>query len=314
MSVKARLGEHAMLIFLILLVAGAMLFVDRFNTSTNFFNILSQVAINAIIATGMTYVILTGGIDLSVGSVAALAGVTVATIIREFPYASVGFSILVAITTAIVVGVIFGSFTAFSIAKLKVPPFIATLAMMSIARGIAFIHTQARPVAGLPRNFTWLGSGRLGGVVPISALTMAIIMAAAYIVLSRTCYGRHIYAIGSNEEVSKLSGIRVAKVKASVYIISGIMASLGGILLASRLLSGNPSAAPGAELEAIAAVAIGGTSMSGGKGGILQTLQGVLLIGVINNILSLMRVDSHFQTVVMGLIILVAVIIDQAKN
>ena len=302
--------EYTMLLFVIVLVIACMLFVDRFATPGNLMNVLIQIAINALIATGMTFVILSDGIDLSVGSVAALAGVVATATIKMFPDAG---RVLVTLLAAIVVGGICGSINAFSVAKLNVPPFIATLAMMNIARGLAFVYTDSKPVFDLPDSYGWVGLRSIGPI-PVTVIVMIIVLAAAYIILSRTCFGRYIYAVGSNAEVAKLSGINVKKIKYLVYIICGILAALGGVVLSSKLQSGQPNAAQSYELNAIAAVAMGGTSMSGGRGGIIQTIFGLVAIGVINNALSLLGVSSYWQTITLGVIILIAVVIDQFKK
>lgn len=206
-----------------------------------------------------------------------------------------------------------GAVNGFSVAKLNVPPFIATLAMMNIARGLAYVVTDAKPIFGLPEKFSWVGLGKIGPV-PVSIILMIIVLGISFIVLSKTCFGRYIYAIGSNREVAKLTGINVFKTRFSVYVISGILAALAGLVLASKLQNGQATAAEGYELNAIAAVAMGGTSMSGGRGGILQTIVGLIVIGIINNALSLLGVSSYWQTVAMGVIILIAVVIDQYRK
>lgn len=305
--------ENSMVLFLIILLFISAIFVPRFIEPTNLVNVMMQIAINALLATGMTFVILTGGIDLSVGSVAALSGIVAAVTIKFFPNASVFAGVVVILSTAIVIGGLCGGIMSFNIAKLKVPPFIATLAMMSVARGFAYVYTESKPVFGLPDTFSWMGIKYIGAV-PVMVIVMIIVLVSAHIVLTRTCFGRYIFAVGSNEEVAKLSGINVVKIKFYVYIICAILAALGGAALASRLQAGQPNAAQGYELNAIAAVAMGGTSMSGGRGGMIQTTLGLIIIGVINNALSLLGVSSYWQTIAMGVIILAAVIIDQNKG
>lgn len=312
-DIKKYAKENSMVLFLAFLILVSAVFVPRFIEPTNLVNVMMQIAINALLATGMTFVILTGGIDLSVGSVAALSGIVATVIIKLFPNASILTSVTVIAGTAVLIGGVCGAFMAFNIAKLRVAPFIATLAMMSIARGLAYVYTESKPVFGLPDSFGWMGL-RYIGPVPVMVIVMAIVLITAHIVLTRTCFGRYVYAVGSNEEVSKLSGINVAKIKFYVYIISAVLAALGGAALASRLQAGQPNAAQGYELNAIAAVAMGGTSMSGGRGGIAQTTLGLIIIGIINNALSLLGVSSYWQTIAMGLIILVAVIFDQNKG
>ena len=310
---KNFVKNNTMLFFLIILFILSMLFVPRFASGGNILNVLIQVSINALIACGMTFVILSDGIDLSVGSVAALSGVVGASLIKQFPVASVGLSLLLIILVSVVIGGICGCVNGFCISKLNVPPFIATLAMMNVARGLAYVATDAKPVFGLPASFGVVGLRKLGAI-PVSIILMVIVLVIAYVILSKTAYGRHIYAVGSNQEVAKLTGISVMKIKFSVYIISGMLSALGGLVLASKLQNGQATAAQGYELNAIAAVAMGGTSMSGGRGGIIQTVFGLFVIGIINNALSLLGVSSYWQTVAMGIIILIAVIMDQFRK
>ena len=300
-------------LFLLCLFIVSVIFVPRFGEVENLINVLMQITINALIATGMTFVILTGGIDLSVGSVAALTGIIASTMINTMPNSGIPMSILVIFGTSIVIGGICGAFNAFNVSQLKVPPFVATLAMMSIARGLAYVFTNAKPVFGMPEAYSWIGLGYIG-MIPVMVIIMIIILGIAYLVLNRTCFGRYVFAVGSSEDVSQLSGINVKKIKAWVYIICGILSALAGAVLSSRLQAGQPAAANGYELNAIAAVAMGGTSMSGGRGGIGQTIIGLCVIGIINNALSLLGVSSYWQTIAMGAIILVAVIFDQNKK
>ena len=310
---KNFVKNNTMLFFLIILFALSMLFVPRFATGGNILNVFIQVSINALIACGMTFVILSDGIDLSVGSVAALSGVAGASLVKMFPDSGVGVSLLLIILVSIVIGGICGCVNGFCVSKLNVPPFIATLAMMNVARGLAYVATDAKPVFGLPESFGFVGLRKIGPV-PVSIVLMIIVLVVASVILSKTAYGRHIYAVGSNQEVAKLTGINVVKIKFSVYIICGFLSALGGLVLASKLQNGQATAAQGYELNAIAAVAMGGTSMSGGRGGIVQTIFGLFVIGIINNALSLLGVSSYWQTVAMGVIILIAVIMDQFRK
>jgi len=305
--------DNTMFLFLIILFVLSLIFVPRFASAGNILNVLIQIAINALIATGMTFVILSDGIDLSVGSVAALAGIAAAAFIKLFPNASILVSIMVIISTAVVVGGICGFVNGFCVARLNVPPFIATLAMMNVARGLAYVFTDAKPIFGLPETFGWVGLRSIGPI-PVTIILMVIVIAIAYTILSKTCFGRYVYAVGSNKDVAKLSGINVTKIKFSVYMICGILAALAGVVLASKLQNGQATAATGYELNAIAAVAMGGTSMSGGRGGMIQTVFGLFVIGIINNALSLLGVSSYWQIIAMGVIILIAVVIDQNKK
>lgn len=299
------------LVFLALCLIVSIL-IPTFLTPQNLINVLIQIAINALIATGMTFVIISGGIDLSVGSVAALAGIVVTALIKHLHPGTAGIYLLI-IGVVLGVGLLCGGLSGLVIARCSVEPFIATLAMLSIARGLAFVYTQSRPIFELPEAFGFIGQGYIGPV-PMIVLIMVGVLAAAHIVLSRTCFGRYVYAIGSNEEVARLCGINVARVKLAVYVISGILSALAGVCLASRLASGQPAAASGYELNAIAAVVLGGTSLSGGRGSIPKTLIGILTIGVVNNSLSLMKMSSYWQSITMGLIILVAVMIDKLNQ
>lgn len=312
-KMKTFAKENTMLFFLIALFVLSLIFVPRFATVGNLKNVLIQISINALIATGMTFVILSDGIDLSVGSVAALAGIAGAALIKMMPDAGIFLSIIVILATSIVVGGICGFINGFCIARLNVPPFIATLAMMNVARGLAYVFTNAKPIFGLPESFGWVGLRSLGPI-PVTIILMILVLVFAYVILSQTCFGRYVYAVGSNKEVAKLSGINITKIKFSVYIICGMLAALAGVVLASKLQNGQATAATGYELNAIAAVAMGGTSMSGGRGGMIQTVFGLFVIGIINNALSLLGVSSYWQTIAMGVIILIAVVIDQNKK
>lgn len=310
-DVTSFIKNNIFVLFLTLLFILASLFVPYFLTSTNLLNIMTQIAINALLATGMTYVIITGGIDLSVGSVAALTGIASTAVLANMPKdTSFIVCMLVSMGIAVLIGVLCGGLIGFGVSKLKVAPFISTFAMYSIARGLSYIYTKSKPIYNLPDSFSKLGSGYLG-LLPILGILMIIVILVAWFIEKNTTYGKYIYAVGSNEEVAKLSGVKVENVKIKVYIICSVLAAIGGVCLASRLDSGQPSAATGYELTAIASVAMGGTSMSGGSGGIIKTLTGIITIGIINNSLSLLRVDSYWQPVAMGVIIFIAVAFDQ---
>lgn len=311
---KVWMREGSMIIFLVILFAASSFFVPRFLSFGNLMNVSTQIAINALLATGMTFVILIGGIDLSVGAVAGLTGVITSAMVLEMQDISVGGSVALCVGVALVIGVLSGLFIAFFVTKLRVPPFIATLAVNNIARGLAFVYTKSKPVYGLPANFNWLGLGKVGDTIPVMVILMIIVLFAAHWFLTRTRNGRYIYAVGSNEEVSKLSGIRVDYIKYQVYLVCSVMAAFAGACYASRLQAGQPNAGLGYELTAIAAVAMGGTSMSGGSGGIFQTALGILIIGIINNAMNLLSVSSYWQTVMMGVIILIAVVSDTASK
>lgn len=281
---------------------------STFLTPKNMFNILRQNASNLFLATGMTMVIILGGIDLSVGSVIALSGVVAAGCVVNF-----GLPEAVGFAAAIAVGAIVGMFNGFVICKTDIPPFIVTLASMNITKGIALVLTGGAPIRCMTDAFKFPGAGYVGPV-PTPVILMVVIFVIAALMINRTQLGRHIYAVGGNVQAAKFSGINVQKVKFIVYTYTGLMAGIAGVVIASRLYSGQPTAGDGAEMDAIASVVVGGTSMSGGSGRIGGTLIGVLIIGVLNNGLNLLGVDSNFQYVVKGLVILLAVYIDFLRN
>lgn len=281
---------------------------STFLTPKNMFNILRQNASNLFLATGMTMVIILGGIDLSVGSVIALSGVVAAGCVVNF-----GLPEAVGFIAAIAVGAAVGLFNGFIICKTDIPPFIVTLASMNITKGIALVLTGGAPIRCMTDAFKFPGAGYVGPV-PTPVILMVVIFVIAALMINKTQLGRHIYAVGGNVQAAKFSGISVQKVKFIVYAYTGVMAGIAGVVIASRLYSGQPTAGDGAEMDAIASVVVGGTSMSGGSGRIGGTLIGVLIIGVLNNGLNLMGVDSNFQYIVKGLVILLAVYVDFLRN
>ena len=311
---KHYLSEYAVGLFMVALFIACLFFIPKFASATNLLNISTQVAINGLIATGMTFVILTGGIDLSVGAVAALASIFAADICLKLGDPGVMASLMVFLTVSLGFGTVCGLFSGVFINRLNVPPFIATLATCNICRGAAYLYTNAKPIHGMNDNFKILGMTKIGGMIPVCVLLLTAVMAVAYIYLSRTCGGRCIFSVGSSEEVSKLCGINVKKIKYTCYIICACLASLAGCVYASKLQAGQPQACDGYELNAIAAVAMGGNSMNGGKGGMIQTVFGVLIIGIINNALNLMGINAYWQKVVLGIIILIAVVSDTARQ
>lgn len=279
-----------------------------FLTPKNVFNILRQNASNLFLATGMTMVIILGGIELSVGSVIALSGCVAAGCV-----VNLGLPEIVGFAAAIGVGALVGMFNGFVICKTNIPPFIVTLASMNIAKGIALVYTQGAPIRCMTDAFKFPGAGYIGPV-PTPVVLMIAIFILAVLIVNRTQLGRHIYAVGGNAQAAQFSGINVQKVKFIVYTYTGIMSGIAGIIVASRLYSGQPTAGDGAEMDAIAAVVVGGTSMSGGSGRLGGTLIGVLIIGVLNNGLNLMGVDSNWQYIVKGVVILLAVYVDFIRN
>jgi ribose/xylose/arabinose/galactoside ABC-type transport system permease subunit len=282
-----------------------------FFTPDNLLNVSLQASITAIIAAGMTFVILTGGIDLSVGSLVAFAGIVSTTVLKTGLPPAAGFA--AAILAGVAVGSLSGAFAGFCITRFNIAPFIVTLATMTIWRGAAFVWTDGRPVWELPAGFAFLGTGRLLAV-PVPTIIMVLTFIASHIILTRTRFGRYVYAVGGNIEAARLAGIRTWRVLVNVYILSGTLAALSGILLASRMNSGQPNAGVSYELDVIAAVVVGGTSLSGGAGSIVGTFIGAMLIAVLRNGLNLLNVNSYIQQVIVGVVILLAVMLDQIRR
>lgn len=278
-----------------------------FLESRNLINLARQISLYAIIASGMTFVILTGGIDLSVGSIVAVTGTFIAGFIKS------GMPILVAVILGFGIGLLFGLFNGFIIANTRIPAIIVTLASMSMGRGTALLYSNGYPISGLPNSFKVLGRGYLGPF-PIAVYIMVVIFILTYIVLNKTKFGRHVYALGGNEETVRLSGINVRALKMKVYVISGLMSAISGLILASRLGSGQPLSGDGWELDVIAAVVVGGTDIAGGRGTIIGTIIGAFIIGVLNNGLNLLNVSPYLQLVVKGLVIIGAVFVRAGVN
>ncbi|MBD0377300.1 MAG: ribose ABC transporter permease [Flavisolibacter sp.] len=279
---------------------------------------MRQISVNICISVGMTLVVLTAGIDLSVGSVLALCGAITAGLLKngiEIPSGNlfIGFTVLGSVLTGVLVGCLLGYFNGWAITKFKVPPFVATLAMLTVARGLTMLWTKGFPISGLGKNFAYLGTGWFLGI-PVPVWISGVIVLIAVVLTRKTRFGRYIYAIGGNESAARLSGIKINQVKRAVYAIAGALAAIGGIMVTSRLDSAQPNAGITYELDAIAAVVIGGTSLSGGRGSVLGTVLGAVIIGVLNNGLVLLNVSPFWQQVVKGLVILIAVIIDKANR
>ncbi|WP_188206812.1 ABC transporter permease subunit [Alkalibacillus aidingensis] len=301
-----RLGP---LLGLLVIVIALTIMSPQFISIDNLLTVLRQVTIIALLAFGMTFVILTGGIDLSVGSTLALAGALTAGFMAS------GMDPILAVLLGVLAGAIMGAFNGVIIAKGKVAPFIATLATMTIFRGLTLVYTDGRPVTGFTDSeaFDLIGRGYLFGI-PIPVIIMFVIFFILLFILKKTVFGRHVYALGGNEEASILSGIKVNRVKIWVYLLTGALSALAGIILTSRLGSASPNAGFTYELDAIAAVVLGGTSLSGGRGWIFGTLVGALIIGVLNNGLNLLGVSSNYQQIVKGGVILLAVLLDRQKS
>lgn len=310
---KFNLAEYGSLIALILLVVVISVISKDFATVDNFLSLLRQSSINGLIAFGMTLVILTGGIDLSVGSVLAFTTAIAAKMIQS------GITSPLAMLVALILGTIFGFITGIIITKGRVQPFIATLISMTVFRGATMIFTNGKPISGLNKGtqfsndfLYFVGKGSLLGIpTPVWILVISFII--VYFVLNRTTFGRKVYSVGSNERAASLAGVKVNNTKLAVYAASGLFSALAGLILMSRLGSAQPTLGSGYELDAIAAGALGGISLSGGRGKITGTLIGILIIAVLNNGLNIIGVSSYYQQVVKGVVILIAVLSDKDR-
>lgn len=305
---KENLGILIALAALCLVLAVNPATSGSFLTSQNIFNVLRQTSTNLYIACGMTMVIILGGIDLSVGSIIALSGCIAAGCVVHY-HLPLG----VAIVAGILVGLIVGAFNGIVIAKTTIPAFIVTLATMNIAKGFAYVYTGGSPVRVITKEWQFVGGGYIG-IFPAPVIILLIVLVLTGLIMNRTKLGRHIYAVGGNPQAAEFSGLNVVRVKFLVHVFSGIMAGLAGIVLASRMYSGQPTAGEGAEMDAIAAVVVGGTSMAGGSGKLGGTIIGGLIIGILNNGLNLMNVNSFWQYVVKGAVILLAVYVDYIRH
>jgi ribose transport system permease protein len=300
---------------LALMVVALALTTDQFLTVDNTLNVLRQICANLCLSVGMTLIILSGGIDLSVGSVLALSGAVAAGLLKNgvaVPRTDVFLEVTVsgAIAAALIVGTVLGWFNGFVITRFKLPPFVATLGMLSIARGLTMLWTGGFPITRLGSSFGFMGSGHWLGL-PMPVWISGVIVIAFTIMLTRTRFGRHVYAVGGNERAAALSGLNVNRIKLAVYTAGGALAGMAGLLVTARLDSATPNAGLSYELDSIAAVVIGGTSLNGGRGTLMGTVLGCLIIGVLNNGLVLLEVSPFWQQVVKGAVILAAVAVDR---
>jgi ribose transport system permease protein len=303
------------LIALLLMVVSLSLLSDSFLTPDNGWNIMRQIAVNLCLSIGLTLIILTGGIDLSVGAILAFAGVVMAGLLKNgipitFLDVHLQFTVFGAILAGLLAGTLLGAANGLAITRFKIPPFVATLGMLSIARGLTMLWTGGFPITGLGADFAAIGTGRLLGA-PVPVWISLALVVVFVIVTRKTVFGRHIYAVGGNERASLLTGLKVDRIKFWVYTLGGALCACGAMIVTARLDSAQPNAGMGYELDAIAAVVIGGTSLSGGKGSVLGTVLGCLIIGVLNNGLFLLNVSPFWQQIIKGLVILAAVALDK---
>ena len=327
-GLNAFVRKYAIVLIFIAMFVGMTFLTDAFLQPRNLVNVVRQISVVGLIAIGVTMVIITTGIDLSSGSVLALAAVFAASLAQQpdwhdAKYPGLVVPVIIPIIVALAIGALCGAINGGLIAKFAIPPFIATLGMMTVARGFALIYSN-RPVSGLTDTYNFIGQGEIFKVfpipgqpplgIPIPVIILAVVAIGAHIMLNSTRFGRHIYAIGGNEQAALISGLNVGRIKIGVYTLAGLLSGLAGLVLSSRIGSGQPGLAVGIELDAIAAAVIGGTSLSGGIGTIWGTIIGALIIGVLNNGLDLLNVSAYWQTIVKGSIIVIAVIIDERKN
>jgi len=296
------------LVFVIIAIIIIMSFASPvFMTSKNIINIIRQISINGIIAVGMTFVILTGGIDLSVGSVVAITSVICGYLLEQ------GTHWFLACLAAILISLIFGAFNGVMIAYVGFQPFIVTLATVTVGSGIALVFSDGKPFTIKNESFLAIGQGYVGSI-PIPIIILLFVVAIGIIVLKTTTFGRYVFAIGGNKNAAKLSGVRTRRVELMVYVISALCASIVGLILSARISSGQPTAGDGYELDAIAATAIGGTSMSGGVGSLTGTVFGFVILGLVTNSMNLLNINSFYQQIVKGMLIILAVFLDMTSK
>lgn len=289
---------------------------NYFISNENIFIVLRQVSINGILAIGMTFVIISAGVDLSVGSVLALSGIIAARFATKSADMAIGdtaHTVIIPSIIGLIVGIVCGLINGTVLARWRLQPFIVTMGMLSAARGITLLSTGGNPVSQLNNDFRWTGNGFLLGI-PVPVLIFAILFVAAWVLLNRTIFGRYVYAVGGNERSARTSGINILKIKILIYTLCGAMAAIAGVILTARTGSAQTNAGTSYELDAIAAVVIGGTSMTGGIGRLSGTLFGVLIIGVMNNGLDLFGVQSYYQQIIKGVIIVIAVLLDPSRK
>ncbi|MDD3840814.1 MAG: ABC transporter permease [Clostridia bacterium] len=307
-KLKGFLSEYVIIYAVIILTVILAIFSDAFFTVDNIMNVLRQTSMIAIMAAGTFFVMVGGGIDISVGALVGLTGIVFAGSI-----VSLNMPPFVAFILAILVGALAGGINGWQVTKLGIPPMIATLGMMSVARGLTYVLTNAYPISGLPSSIAFIGRGYLLGI-PWPVIIMLVVFLLAHFVSQKTRFGRFVYAAGGNEEAAYLSGIKVLKVKTITYIIGGALAAISGIILVSRLASGQPNAGLGWEFEAVIATVIGGVSITGGKGKAIGVLFGAVLIGILMNGMTLLDISSYYQEMIKGLVLVFAIGLDVYKT
>ena len=305
-AMKNMVSKYGSLAALFLMIVVMTEIKPRFINPTNLRNILRLASINGLLAIGMTFVCLTGGIDLSVGAVMGCAGMYSAYFAQEV----MNLPWFVGVAVGLAMGLAIGLFNGICVAYLKVPAFVGTLGSMSIAKGLTFILTNAKPIPKLSASFKYLGGGMIGGFLPIPIIIFGVILFICFLLLYNTRYGRYVFAVGGNQKAARVSGINVKIVTASVYLLSGFLAALAGIIMTARVTSGVTSTGDGYETDAIAMVVIGGTSLAGGKGRLWGTIVGILLMVCLSNGLDMLGVNAYIQMIVKGFVVIAAVMLD----
>lgn len=301
---KFNFSTYAIYFVMVALIVFFSIVADGFFSATTFFNILRQVAVNGIAAVGMTMVILTGGIDISVGSLIGASSVGCAILMTQF-----SLPVPIAVLLTLLFGLFVGAVNGFFIYQIRIPPMIATLASMSILRGAAYIISGGLPVYDIPPQFLFLGQGYIG-IIPVPVILMAVCFGAGYFVLEHTSFGRYIYGIGSNQEASRLSGVNVRRIMLSVYAICGALSALAGVVYLSRVNSGQPKGGEGYEMDIITAVVLGGVSTTGGEGKISRVIVGLVIMGVLMTGMTMINIPDYYQRVVKGAVLILAISYD----
>lgn len=299
-----QINIYRSVLILAVICVFASILSDSFLSVANLFNVIKQITVAGIVGCGMTFVILTGGIDLSVGSVVGLAGAIAAGIM-----ASTGNAVF-AVLAALGLGILCGAANGFFVAQCEIPPFIATLGMMTLLRGCVLVYTKGAPISIKVDSYKFIGKGVVAGI-PFPVILLLILYLIAHYLLTQTSFGRNVYAFGGNREAARLSGIRVKYTEWMVYVFNGLMSGIAAIVLTARLGSAQSTSGEGIEMDAIAAVILGGTSLSGGSGFVLPTVVGAMIMGIIDNILTLMNVNPHATNIVKGAVVLIAVLVDK---
>ncbi len=309
MTKKQFIATYGSLIGLVVLIIIITIIRPRFLGAANIRNVFRNASINGLLAVGMTFVVLTGGIDLSVGAIMGCAGMYSA----YFAQAVLGYPVIVAVLIGLVVGLAFGLFNGFCIAYLKVPAFVGTLGAMSIADGLKFLLTDAKPIPNLNEGFEFIGGGSIGPI-PVPCIIMIIVLIICFILLYKTRYGRYVFAVGGNQNAAHVSGINTKKIIFSVYILAGVLSALAGIIMTARVTSGVTSTGDGYETDAIAMVVIGGTSLAGGKGRLWGTIVGIMIMQVLSTGLDMLGVNTYYQMLVKGFVVIGAVMLDSLSS